>query len=146
VSFENAFNNIDRVMRNDEGLASELDYAEQTSWLLFLKYLDDLETERADRAALENRDYTPILIAPFRWGTWAAPKKDGQFDHQAAMTGCGPDRVRQQPALVVPQEIPRQRRERRQPGIQDRRNLLGNRQQVPLRLHAARRHRHRRPA
>jgi type I restriction enzyme M protein len=88
VSFENAFNNIDRVMRNDEGLASELDYAEQTSWLLFLKYLDDLETERADRAALENRDYTPILIAPFRWGTWAAPKKDGQFDHQAAMTGA----------------------------------------------------------
>lgn len=34
--FENAFNNIDRFMRNDEGLASELDYAEQTSWLLFL--------------------------------------------------------------------------------------------------------------
>ena len=88
VSFENAFNNIDRVMRNDEGLASELDYAEQTSWLLFLKYLDDLETERADRAALEGRDYTPILVAPFRWGTWAAPKKDGQFDHQAAMTGA----------------------------------------------------------
>jgi type I restriction enzyme M protein len=65
--FENAFNNIDRVMRNDEGLASELDYAEQTSWLLFLKYLDDLETEREDRAALEGRDYVPILVAPFRW-------------------------------------------------------------------------------
>ncbi len=46
--FENAFNNIDRFMRNDEGLASELDYAEQTSWLLFLKYLDDLEAERRD--------------------------------------------------------------------------------------------------
>lgn len=87
VSFENAFNNIDRVMRNDEGLASELDYAEQTSWLLFLKYLDDLETERADRAALEGREYTPILVTPFRWRTWATPKKDGQFDHQAAMTG-----------------------------------------------------------
>ncbi len=51
--FENAFNNIDKVMRNDEELASELDYAEQTSWLLFLKYLDDLETEREDNAALE---------------------------------------------------------------------------------------------
>ena len=51
--FENAFNNIDRAMRNDEGLSSELDYAEQTSWLLFLKYLDDLEQERQDQAELE---------------------------------------------------------------------------------------------
>lgn len=59
--FENAFNNIDRVLRNDEGLASELDYAEQTSWLLFLKYLDDLEVERADTADLEGMDYTPSL-------------------------------------------------------------------------------------
>lgn len=35
--FENAFNTIDRAMRNDEGLASELDYTEQTSWQLFHK-------------------------------------------------------------------------------------------------------------
>jgi type I restriction enzyme M protein len=54
--FENAFNNIDRVLRNDEGLASELDYAEQTSWLLFLKYLDDLEAEHRDEAELEGHD------------------------------------------------------------------------------------------
>ncbi|HET7222189.1 MAG TPA: type I restriction-modification enzyme R subunit C-terminal domain-containing protein, partial [Rhodanobacteraceae bacterium] len=40
------------------------------------------------RAALEGSEYTPILVAPFRWRTWAAPKKDGQFDHQAAMTGA----------------------------------------------------------
>ncbi len=37
--FENAFNSIDRELRNEEGLASELDYAEQTSWILFLKYV-----------------------------------------------------------------------------------------------------------
>lgn len=64
--FENAFNNMDRVMQNDEGLASELDYAEQTSWLLFLKYLDDIddmEKEWEDEAALEGRDYTPILAS-----------------------------------------------------------------------------------
>lgn len=53
--FENAFNTMDRVMRNDEGLASELDYAEQTSWLLFLKYLDDMEKEWQDEAATRNR-------------------------------------------------------------------------------------------
>ena len=86
--FENAFNNIDRAMRNDEGLSSELDYAEQTSWLLFLKYLDDLEQERQDQAELEGRDYTPILDEAFRWQAWAAPKdEDGELDHNAAKTG-----------------------------------------------------------
>ncbi|WP_028957297.1 N-6 DNA methylase [Sulfitobacter sp. 20_GPM-1509m] len=85
--FENAFNNIDRVLRNDEGLASELDYAEQTSWLLFLKYLDDLESERQDNAELEGQDYTPILAPDYRWQKWAAPKVDGKLDHNAAMTG-----------------------------------------------------------
>ena len=85
--FENAFNNMDRVMRNDEGLASELDYAEQTSWLLFLKYLDDMEKEWADEAVLENREYSPILDKPFQWQSWAAPKDaDGKPDHNA-LTG-----------------------------------------------------------
>ncbi|KRG77780.1 type I restriction-modification protein subunit M [Stenotrophomonas ginsengisoli] len=85
--FENAFNNIDRAMRNDEGLASELDYAEQTSWLLFLKYLDDMEHEWADEAELQGDDYTPLLDPPYRWGNWAAPKTaDGQFDPNA-LTG-----------------------------------------------------------
>jgi type I restriction enzyme M protein len=86
--FENAFNNIDRVLRNDEGLASELDYAEQTSWVLFLKYLDDLEADREDNAALEGLDYTPILAPAYRWQAWAAPKVDGKLDHNAAMTGA----------------------------------------------------------
>ena len=86
--FENAFNNIDRALRNDEGLASELDYAEQTSWLLFLKYLDDLEKEREDEAGLEGRDYIPILDEKHRWGTWAAPKDgDGAQDLNTAKTG-----------------------------------------------------------
>jgi len=83
--FENAFNNIDRAMRNDEGLASELDYAEQTSWVLFLKYLDDLELQRQDEAELEGREYTAILDAEYRWSAWAAPKlKDGSPDLNAA--------------------------------------------------------------
>jgi type I restriction enzyme M protein len=86
--FENAFNNIDRAMRNDEGLASELDYAEQTSWLLFLKYLDDFEASMEDEAELEGREYQPILDPEYRWDVWAAPKRDdGEIDHQIAMTG-----------------------------------------------------------
>ena len=86
--FENAFNNIDRALRNDEGLASELDYAEQTSWLLFLKYLADLEQDRADEAELEGREYQPILDPEYRWGSWAAPKDaKGEPDLQHAQTG-----------------------------------------------------------
>ena len=59
--FENAFNSIDRELRNEDGLASELDYAEQTSWILFLKYLDDIEQEREDGAELEGREYKLTL-------------------------------------------------------------------------------------
>lgn len=87
--FENAFNNIDRVLRNDEGLASELDYAEQTSWLLFLKYLDDLEAEHRDEAELEGSDYIPIIETEYSWKAWAAPKgADGKLDHNSALTGA----------------------------------------------------------
>lgn len=80
--FENAFNNIDKEMRNEQGLASELDYAEQTSWILFLKYLDDLEQTRQDEAELEGKDYAPILQPEFRWQAWAAPAhpRDDQSD------------------------------------------------------------------
>ena len=83
--FENAFNQLDRVMRNDEGLASELDYAEQTSWLLFLKYLDDIEREWADEAALEGNSYEPLFDEDFRWHVWAAPKlENGKPDPHPA--------------------------------------------------------------
>ena len=82
--YAQAFNSIDKAMRNDEGLASELDYAEQTAWLLFLKYLDDMEHEWADEAELAGKTYTPILAHPFRWQDWAAPQTaDGKPDPNA---------------------------------------------------------------
>ena len=52
---------IEHDLRAKEGIANELDYVEQTSWVLFLKYLDDLETERADRAELKSSAYTPLI-------------------------------------------------------------------------------------
>src|SRR5882762_10425827 len=86
--FEQAFKNIDDVLWKEAGCSSELDYTEQTSWLLFLKYLDALEQDKADEAALERKKYTFILDKPYRWEEWAAPKgKDGQLDHNKAMTG-----------------------------------------------------------
>ena len=48
--FEQTFKNLDDILRKEAGCASELDYTEQTSWLLFLKYLDDLEASRATKA------------------------------------------------------------------------------------------------
>jgi type I restriction enzyme M protein len=86
--FEQAFKNIDDVLRKDAGSSSELDYVEQTSWLLFLKYLDALEQDRAMEAALEGRAYDFILAAPYRWAAWAAPKTpDGKLDYNNALTG-----------------------------------------------------------
>jgi type I restriction enzyme M protein len=86
--FEQAFKNIDDVLRKEAGCTTELDYTEQTSWLLFLKYLDGLEQDKATEAALDGKKYTFILEKPYRWETWAAPKdKDGQLDHNQALTG-----------------------------------------------------------
>ena len=86
--FEQAFKNIDDVLWKEAGCSSELDYTEQTSWLLFLKYLDGLEQDKADEAALEGKKYAFILDKPYRWDEWAAPKgKDGGIDHNQAMTG-----------------------------------------------------------
>jgi type I restriction enzyme M protein len=86
--FEQTFKNIDVVLRNEAGCTTELDYTEQTSWMLFLKYLDDLEQEKALAAELEGKDYQFITDEVHRWSRWAAPKKaDGSFDHDTALTG-----------------------------------------------------------
>lgn len=87
--FEQAFKNIDDVLWKEAGCASELDYTEQTSWLLFLKFLDGLEQDKADEAKLDDKRYSYILEKPYRWESWAAPKgKDGKLDHNTAQTGA----------------------------------------------------------
>jgi type I restriction enzyme M protein len=86
--FEQTFKNIDDVLREEAGCTTELDYTEQTSWMLFLKYLDDLEQERAVKAKLDGSKYRFIIDPKFRWSAWAAPRKaDGSFDHDNALVG-----------------------------------------------------------
>lgn len=86
--FEQTFKNIDDVLWKEAGCTTELDYTEQTSWMLFLKYLDDLEGERKQKAELEGKSYSYIIEGQFRWGKWAAPKKkDGTVDHHHAKLG-----------------------------------------------------------
>jgi len=86
--FEQTFKNIDDIFHKDAGCSSELDYTEQSSWMLFLKYLDDLEHEKSLNAELMGKQYQYILEEKHRWGSWAAPKDEhGAFDHNNALTG-----------------------------------------------------------
>src|ERR1700730_8721736 len=86
--FEQAFKNIDDVLRKEAGCTTELDYTEQTSWLLFLKYLDGLEQEKGLEAQLHGKKHSFILDKEFRWQSWAAPKDKGdKIDHNRAQTG-----------------------------------------------------------
>jgi len=82
--FEQTFKNIDDLLHKDAGCGSELDYVEQTSWVLFLKYLDDLEKDKETTAQLIGNAYQTIIAPEFQWSVWAAPKlENGKLDHDA---------------------------------------------------------------
>lgn len=86
--FEQTFKNIDDVLHKDAGCSNELDYVEQTSWILFLKYLDDLAKDKKIAAELAGKNYNKIIGGEYSWGNWAAPKgKDGKLEHHNALTG-----------------------------------------------------------
>jgi len=86
--FEQLFKNIDQILHTDSGSATELDYVEQTSWILFLKYLDDLDETKKTETALAGKKYNHILEPQYRWDAWACPKTaDGKIDHHKALTG-----------------------------------------------------------
>jgi type I restriction enzyme M protein len=86
--FENTFKNVDDILHKDAGCSSELDYVEQSSWVLFLKYLEDLEKPRALAKELAGEKYKPLIADKFRWTTWACPKtEDGKIDFNNALSG-----------------------------------------------------------
>ncbi len=86
--FEQSFKNIDNILHTDSGCGTELDYVEQTSWILFLKYLDDLEETKRIEAALAGKVYDHILMPEYTWDSWACPKgSDGKLDHNKALDG-----------------------------------------------------------
>tara|TARA_B100001057_G_scaffold28203_1_gene25890 strand:+ start:371 stop:1816 length:1446 start_codon:yes stop_codon:yes gene_type:complete len=86
--FEVTFNNIDDTLRKDAGCSGDIDYIEQTSWVLFLKYLDDYEKDKEITAKLSGETYSPIILREYRWTTWAAPKTaEGKLDFNTALTG-----------------------------------------------------------
>ena len=82
ASWATAISRNHDVLRKEAVCTTELDYTEQTSWLLFLKYLDGLEQDRADEAELSGKKYAFMLERPYRGESWTAPKdKDGKLDH-----------------------------------------------------------------
>jgi type I restriction enzyme M protein len=86
--FENTFKNVDDILHKDAGCGSELDYVEQSSWVLFLKYLDDLEVEREIKAKLAGKPYKSLFETEYQWRNWAVPKDtSGKIDFDKAKTG-----------------------------------------------------------
>ncbi len=67
--FEQTFKNIDNVLHEDIGCGSELDYVQQTSWVLFLKYVDDLEKDMDTGAEPTGKAYTNITNKEYQWRT-----------------------------------------------------------------------------
>ena len=88
MAFESTFKAIDNTLRHDEGCATALDYVEQSSWILFLKYLDDLEQTREMSAMLTGEPYTRIIDADYQWSAWAMPRTaEGEYDRNRALVG-----------------------------------------------------------
>ena len=65
MNYEQIFKNIDDILWKEAGCSNELDYVEQTIWILFLKYLDDLEDERSDEMELQGTVYSAGIYRTF---------------------------------------------------------------------------------
>ncbi len=64
------------IMRKDKGLNGDLDRLPMLTWVMFLKFLDDLESQREGEAKLSGKKFKPAVEPPYRWRDWAA-KSDG---------------------------------------------------------------------
>lgn len=88
MSLQQKIDRITDILRRDDGISGAMHYTEQTSWVLFLKFLDDYESEKEDEAVLSGKDYQPVLDDEHRWASWACPKTaDGKLDLTRAKTG-----------------------------------------------------------
>ena len=88
MAFESSFKAIDNTLHHDDGCSTALDYVEQSSWVLFLKYLDDLELTREQAAELEGKAYARIISGEYQWHEWALPlDAQGNYDRARALVG-----------------------------------------------------------
>ena len=88
MSLQQKIDRITDILRRDDGISGAMHYTEQTSWVLFLKFLDDYESEKEDEAVLSGKYYQPVLDEEHRWSNWACPKNaDGKLDINKVRTG-----------------------------------------------------------
>ena len=86
--FEKIFKNIDDFIWKDAGCDNDIDYAEQTSWILFLKWFDDYEKDNEIKSRLNNKNFKFIFDKEYRWSNWAVVKtKEGKVDFNKSQTG-----------------------------------------------------------
>jgi type I restriction enzyme M protein len=81
------------IMRKDKGLNGDLDRLPLLTWIMFLKFLDDLEIERDEEAALAGRKFRAVMEPPYRWRDWAANPQgitgDELLGSSIRMNACG---------------------------------------------------------
>ena len=89
MSAASVFKAIDNVLKKPGcGCSGSLDYMEQSSWLLFLRYLDAREDERKLEARLNGKVYEPALPRKLRWSEWAYPlDAEGKLDYEKMLKG-----------------------------------------------------------
>ena len=63
------------IMRKDRGLSTDLDRLPMLTWVMFLKFLDDMEQIRETEASLALQRFQPTIEPPYRWRDWAAPSE-----------------------------------------------------------------------
>ena len=64
------------IMRKDKGLNGDLDRLPMLTWIMFLKFLDDMEQIREQEAKMAGKRFRRAIEPPYRWRDWAA-KEDG---------------------------------------------------------------------
>ncbi len=85
---ESKINRITDILRRDDGISGAMMYTEQISWILFLKFINDLEINKAEEAELDGKEYTYIIDEKYRWDVWACPHgANGRIDLINAKSG-----------------------------------------------------------
>ena len=85
---QNKIDRITDILRRDDGISGAMHYTEQISWILFLKFLNDFEINKADEAILKGKEYEYVIRKDLRWENWACPKDgNGRLDVKRALTG-----------------------------------------------------------
>ncbi|MCL1839788.1 type I restriction-modification system subunit M [Candidatus Saccharibacteria bacterium] len=88
MSIQQQFKRIDNILLEDAGTSGANDYITQISWILFLKYLDDLEDTRREEAVFKSGQYEPTFKEEFSWDVWACPKlPNGKPDLSRQLVG-----------------------------------------------------------